>query len=96
MSIKYLPWQEGVWTRLAERREHLPHALLFHGRPGIGKLHLAEVLAQSLLCENRSNEGLDPLYQIRRLARLRDERDERAPNHSRVGVRADLGHMLRP
>ena len=58
MSIKYLPWQEAVWNRLAERREHLPHALLFHGRPGIGKLHLAEVLAQSLLCENRSNQGL--------------------------------------
>jgi len=58
MSIKYFPWQEEVWLRLAEQRERLPHALLFHGRPGIGKLHLAEVLAQSLLCENRSGAGL--------------------------------------
>ena len=58
MSIKYFPWQKEAWIRLTARREHLPHALLFHGRPGIGKLHLAEVLAQSLLCENKSPDGL--------------------------------------
>ena len=58
MSIKYFPWQKKVWTQLADMRERLPHAMLIHGRPGIGKRHLAEVLAQSLLCEDRRDEGL--------------------------------------
>ena len=42
-----------TWARLAGLRERLPHALLLHGVPGIGKLALAEQFARLLVCENR-------------------------------------------
>ncbi len=54
------PWQQAIWhglaVRLAETR--LPHALLFAGPEGLGKRHLADILAAALLCENRSADGL--------------------------------------
>lgn len=44
-----LPWNEPILERL--RREALPHALLIHGVQGVGKLALAERVAQLVLCE---------------------------------------------
>lgn len=45
------PWNAPVVEWLRTRLEGLPHALLIHGPKGIGKLALAERVAQIILCE---------------------------------------------
>ena len=52
MSIALLPWHEVPLRELLSRRDKLPHALLFYGRQGIGKVEFARAVAQSLLCES--------------------------------------------
>lgn len=46
------PWQLPEWQQLNQQivANKLPHALMFAGPKGIGKRHLAEALAQLLLC----------------------------------------------
>lgn len=53
------PWHRQIFTQLAGQLEagKLPHALLFSGNPGLGKLALAQQLAGTLLCNARLPNG---------------------------------------
>jgi DNA polymerase III subunit delta' len=47
-------WNQPVFDSIAARAGRLPHALLVYGPQGVGKLALAERVAQFLLCESKS------------------------------------------
>jgi len=53
------PWQEDIWQHLARRyqNQQLPHALLFKGPTGMGKLHLAKNFSRWLMCSQHSNSA---------------------------------------
>ena len=57
MHVSLYPWQNPDWQRWQQMRDRLPHAILFHGPEGIGKVAFAEHAAQSLLCESPDVEG---------------------------------------
>lgn len=52
-----LPWHAAAFRDLWSQRDRLPHALLIHGKQGIGKLAFALDLARALLCEKPTDSG---------------------------------------
>ena len=57
MPITVYPWHQPQWQDILQRRAALPHALLFRGREGTGKLDFVRKLAQSLACESPAADG---------------------------------------
>jgi DNA polymerase-3 subunit delta' len=60
VRYQHLPWHSEQWGLLQQAllQGRLPHALLLSGPPGLGKTGFALSFAQSLLCQNRDQEGL--------------------------------------
>lgn len=44
-------WHKVQWDRLMQRKATLPHAILLHGRAGIGKHAFAEQFSSAMLCK---------------------------------------------
>ncbi|MEI8118258.1 MAG: DNA polymerase III subunit delta', partial [Methylophilaceae bacterium] len=54
---KLYPWQTQVWQHLNQDAQRMPHALLLHGRSGIGKYDFARHFSQALLCVDKDKQG---------------------------------------
>ncbi|MCV6621033.1 MAG: DNA polymerase III subunit delta' [Cellvibrionaceae bacterium] len=53
------PWQQATWSSLVSRfrQGQLPHGLLFNGAAGVGKRHMANCLAEFVLCASPQNDA---------------------------------------
>lgn len=49
-------WQNQLWQQIMQRKQMLPHAMLFRGRRGLGKQAFAMDLSQTLLCSQPTHE----------------------------------------
>jgi DNA polymerase-3 subunit delta' len=58
--MRILPWQQQNWDQLCNYRmqNRVPQALLITGNKGLGKQHLANQFAFSLLCAKPQDSGL--------------------------------------
>lgn len=53
MTAPIYTWQQPLWQSFQQALmlQRLPHAVLIHGLPGIGKQYFAAQMAQAILCE---------------------------------------------
>ena len=58
-SLEIYPWQKKHWQTIVtnEKKNRMHHALLIHGLPDIGKKQFSLVLANYMLCKNRTNHA---------------------------------------
>lgn len=51
---RFLPWHQPLWQRLVKQQAEgrLPHAMLFAGAKGVGKVQFAEAIGAGLLCHS--------------------------------------------
>lgn len=57
MPVSVYPWLRQQWSEVLQRKSALPHAILFRGNLGIGKLDFVRKLAQSIACASPAAEG---------------------------------------
>lgn len=70
MTGEPLPWQAAAWRQLRQARidGRLPHALLLHGRGGLGKHSFAYAFGQWLLCEQPGDAACGQCKRCRQFA----------------------------
>ncbi len=83
-STRIYSWQKHQWQKFLTARaaDHLPHALLLTGSDGIGKNDFAELLANSLLCEQVDGEG----YACGECKGCKVKKSNAHPDFKRVGL----------
>lgn len=57
MSETLYPWLQETWQQLQKDKDRMPHALLLTGPYGLGKYRFANLLAQSILCNDTDQHG---------------------------------------